>query len=365
MKLAMPLPPHETLHAIARIVLLYALFAALWILLSDAAVAWLFPGPANLQVASTLKGLAFVAVTAVLLFFLILRFAAQREAAGAPEVGAGGTAPTSSPQRALATSLVLLSLAFVLLGVASLRQTWNFHRDQEAQQLEAVAQLKAQQLASWLDERHRDAEVVRSAPIFHDSLPRWLASGAKAHHERLLAQLRSFRDILRYQDIALVDGDGRLLLSASGGWHSEGEALMATVRNAIAQERTLMTDFFRIETPPPPHVHFDFVAPLPGVAAALVLRVDVEKMLYPFLAEWPLPSASAETVLFRRDGDALVFLNEPRHRPGAALVERIPLDADNVLSVRLLRSAHSPGTLLEGWNASTARWSVANSTCCA
>lgn len=340
--------PRETLLAIVRIVLLYALFAALWILLSDALVARIFPSPANLQVAGTLKGLVFVAVTAVLLFLLILRFAQGRAATDAPKVGAGATAPPTA-RRTLATSLALLSLVFALLGAAGLQQTWNFHRDHQAQQLRAVAQLKARQLESWLDERYRDAEVIRSAPLFRESLPRWRASGEAREHDRLLARLRSFREIMGYRDVALVDGDGRLLLSAAGEWHhGESETLTATIRNAIAQERTLTTDFFRMETPPPPHVHLDFVTPVPGVAAAIVLHIDVENTLFPFLAEWPLPSASAETVLFRRDGDALVFINQPRHRPGAALVERIALDADNVLSARVMRPDYLPDALLEG-----------------
>lgn len=58
---------------ILRIVLLYASFASLWILLSDKALELLLNDPAKITLASTLKGWVFVAVTAILLYGLIRR----------------------------------------------------------------------------------------------------------------------------------------------------------------------------------------------------------------------------------------------------------------------------------------------------
>jgi diguanylate cyclase (GGDEF)-like protein/PAS domain S-box-containing protein len=62
--------------AALRIVLVYAVFASLWILLSDKAVGWLFADPDTMTRASMAKGWLFVAVTALLLFSLIQRLAA-------------------------------------------------------------------------------------------------------------------------------------------------------------------------------------------------------------------------------------------------------------------------------------------------
>lgn len=57
--------------AALRIVLYYACFASLWILLSDKAVALLFTNPAEITIVSMLKGWLFVGVTSLLLFLLI------------------------------------------------------------------------------------------------------------------------------------------------------------------------------------------------------------------------------------------------------------------------------------------------------
>ena len=57
--------------AALRLVLIYAIFAGLWIVLSDKAVAWLFQDPNRILLASTLKGWLFVAVTSMLLYGLV------------------------------------------------------------------------------------------------------------------------------------------------------------------------------------------------------------------------------------------------------------------------------------------------------
>ncbi len=55
------------------VALLYAFVAALWILFSDLLISRLFPDPAALTLASTLKGWGFVAVTSALLYLMIQR----------------------------------------------------------------------------------------------------------------------------------------------------------------------------------------------------------------------------------------------------------------------------------------------------
>ncbi len=60
-----------------RVVLLYATFSGAWILLSDRAVELLVHDPALMTVISIFKGWVFVAVTAILLFFLVRRLVQQ------------------------------------------------------------------------------------------------------------------------------------------------------------------------------------------------------------------------------------------------------------------------------------------------
>jgi len=59
--------------AVLRLVGAYALFACLWILLSDQAVLWMFRDPEQIATVSSIKGWLFVAVTSALLYGLMQR----------------------------------------------------------------------------------------------------------------------------------------------------------------------------------------------------------------------------------------------------------------------------------------------------
>ena len=87
-------------------------------------------------------------------------------------------------------------------------------------------------------------------------------------------------------------------------------------------------------------LHISVVAPIfagGGKTArpvgALILLSHADKYLYPLIQSWPAPSKTAETLLVRRDGDHVLFLNELRHRQDTALKLRIPLSQTHVPAV--------------------------------
>lgn len=350
--------PQETLRSILRVVALYAFFAAMWILLSDRALGWLFTDIESIRAAGTIKGLLFVAVTSVLLFFLFLRLALRQKVRGGVVGGAegegGGTAgaPTPLDRRGLFGSIVLFSLVFLALAGGSMLQNWQQHRAHQGAFLRSVAELKTTQIEEWLDERNRDAEAVRSTLLLGEIGGQWRKGDAGAR-KRLGARLEAYRSAMHYGSVAIADARGDILLHAGAAMHDVEDTLRATVRQAAAEGRILNTDLFRVEQPAHRHVHFDIVVPLPPAPDApevlsIVLRINVESSLYPFLQSWPAPSPSAEVVLFRKDGDSILFLNELRHEKNTALVLRKPLSEQSVLAVQALTPDFRPGTLLEG-----------------
>jgi len=66
-----PLSEDSSSPDILKIVLIYAVFAGLWILLSDSAVNWLFGDATFIKAAQSLKGWLFVGVTSLLLYLLL------------------------------------------------------------------------------------------------------------------------------------------------------------------------------------------------------------------------------------------------------------------------------------------------------
>jgi two-component system sensor histidine kinase/response regulator len=75
---------------------------------------------------------------------------------------------------------------------------------------------------------------------------------------------------------------------------------------------------------------------------------DPAGYLSPLLQGWPVPSASAETLLLHRDGDQVLFLNELRHQADAAGKLRVPVATPRLLSAQILRGEAELGQLVEG-----------------
>ena len=62
-----------------------------------------------------------------------------------------------------------------------------------------------------------------------------------------------------------------------------------------------------------------------GASGAVIFIANAGDYLYPLIRSWPVPRASAESLLVRRDGDEVTFLNELRHRADTALRLRFPI----------------------------------------
>lgn len=153
-------PPVPTPSGAARrIVLLYAAFSAVWILLSDRLLAFAISDPARRVIASTVKGWAFVAITSVLLYVLLRRWAwhlagdeggAADTTADAAEATAGGRwahfAATGWPTTAPA--FLLLAIGIVTLGVSVVGYVARQEHDTAVAQLQAITDLKAGQSRS-------------------------------------------------------------------------------------------------------------------------------------------------------------------------------------------------------------------------
>ncbi len=137
--------------------------------------------------------------------------------------------------------------------------------------------------------------------------------------------MRLEQEAYGYANVLLLDPDGNLLLAAQDQpdpppGHATGP------RCGFGQSRCVLSDFYRA---PDRHVYLDTVAPVTDaegrLLAVLVLRSYAESYLYPLIQSWPTPSRSAETLLVRREGEAVIFLNELRHQANTALSLRVPL----------------------------------------
>jgi PAS domain S-box-containing protein len=247
--------------------------------------------------------------------------------------------PKSTFPRWLALTLGLALLLLLVNGVAFYRAQERRQRQSTEAELLAIAHLKVDQIARWRAERLADAAVLRDSPFFVAGVVRWMASPDAQLAESVLARFRSLRDHCHYDDVLFVDAAGQVRLSLGDTRDPFDAEVTQALASAWSTRQPVLTDFHAGSADRPPHL--DVITPIfvPAGAVsepvgAVILQVDVAQFLYPLIQSWPTSSRSAETLLVRRDGEDVLFLNELRHQKATALALRIPLSRTDVPAVQ-------------------------------
>lgn len=242
------------------------------------------------------------------------------------------------PQRRdSAETLLAALLLLVVLGVAFL--VYGSHRKQRANsrqamrdQLNAIADLKVDQIARWRRELEDDARWVLEASTLparaRDFFANPAAGGARSN---LVRWMESWRARHHYWRVLLVDTNLQVRLSSPAKENWAGPAAEAFLRRALTTNAVLFSDLHR--DPVTDRVSLGVHIPLlPWTSAGtpsvpigvLVFEIDPEQFLFATIQAWPTPSRTAETLLVRREGDEVVYLNELRHQTNTALKLRLP-----------------------------------------
>jgi signal transduction histidine kinase len=216
-------------------------------------------------------------------------------------------------------------------------------------ELAAIADLKARQIADWRAERLAEAESILTTSFIVSHAQRWLASGGKdqAEERALLAWMKAPRHSRHYRCVYLFDPQGEMRLASNSDRPTPCEFTRPAVLEALRTQRVQFLDFHATHLSE--RVHLSLFVPLLAEAngkktaiGALAFEIDPHHFLYPLTQSWPTPSPTAETLLVRREGDSVLYLNELRHRKAAALTVRQPLSNTALPAVRAALGEEGP-----------------------
>ena len=171
----------------------YALFAALWIAVSDKLLAWLISDREWLTFLSIVKGFLFVTLTSFLLYLLLNL--QHRKTTNQKQ-------QTSSRRFywLFALQIFLLPLIPTLLYGIHGQQI----RDDSHNTLNTLAKVKAEQVETWLQERLADGLMLQSDQAFSQAVA--LANaGGHAADEAIRNPLELLARNKHYQSLLLLD----------------------------------------------------------------------------------------------------------------------------------------------------------------
>ena len=234
-------------------------------------------------------------------------------------------------------TVVVFVLVFALLAAGIVTAGYHYYRNYEQnfrseaeKELSAIADLKASDLVQWRKERLDDGAFLFRNDNISDLVRRFLGNPADADARRQLqVWSEKFRNQVDYDVVRLLDAQGVTRLSLPAGIPPVSTNVLRRIPEILQDGQVTFHDFHRNENDH--RVYLDVLVPIfdPQDAGRplgiFYLRINPETYLYPFLKRWPVPSATAETLLVRREGNDVVFLNELRFQTNTALNLRIPL----------------------------------------
>lgn len=229
------------------------------------------------------------------------------------------------------TIAVAVALAAAWMGRAYYFRQRGIVQAQVAQQLEAIGRLKADQISQWRQDLISTASHMASDALALKDVAEWMRGGNHGTSGRLEAWLRENVSARNYESIIIIETDGgRYIASGDRGPSTEN---LESAERAVADGRTVFVGPYRSGD----RIYVDTIAPIAVSGerhAALLIRVDPGTFLYPLIKSWPVPARSSETLLVRRSGDKLVFLNDLRFREDAALNLDAPMSDTRILGVQ-------------------------------
>lgn len=229
------------------------------------------------------------------------------------------------------------------------------------EQLTSIADLKKNELNNWLEERLTDTSVIARNKVLAAAATSLLqqrrrfesidhlrkSEAGRINYERILDNLHILKQFYKhYNVISIIDGaNGEVVIStypeivgktltSFGSYIDTLEKKDVAVKDIHTSELTdqncmtyfcpvCMTDTITLES-------------TDIIVGVILLDVNVKNSVEPVIRNWPGMGTTGETLLVRREGDNIVYLNDLRHMQGAALKFTSPvhstLDIPSVLS---------------------------------
>jgi len=249
--------------------------------------------------------------------------------------------PKSSKRPApLPYILIFLGLAagIIAIGWISYRQFARNVEREVSDQLASIIELKTSEISLWRKERVWDAVLLARNSALADLVQLTLQTPSDGQaRAKLSVWFESYLEGGQYDRFRLLDPEGNAVLTVPAGLGPVSPDVLVSLQDVIRSRQPEFVDLHRSE--PEQRVFMNVLIPIAEardnnkVAGVLSLRIDPNRFLFPLLAKWPVPSASAETLLVRREGDAVLYLNNLRFRPDAALVFSLPLSTPTLAGI--------------------------------
>lgn len=234
---------------------------------------------------------------------------------------------------------VIFSLIIALIGHLYYVSEANKLRQANNAELKAIVELKNDQIAAWYKDQLDDAKGIAEFKVLRNLVYNYESKNQQVK-ENILTVLNQAKRVNDLYECYVFSSNNQLISTTENSYKQIDNETLALINNVKRTELVLSSDLFYSKTLK--KIVIDFAAPIyfeEKLIGTIIYRLDPEEYLFPLIQNWPTESRSAETLIIRKEGNKVLFLNELRHVKNSALKISIPLDRDDVPAVKAVKGA--------------------------
>jgi PAS domain S-box-containing protein len=194
-----------------------------------------------------------------------------------------------------------------------------------------AADVMASRVSAWLDERRADAEILAATPSVYAALSGTLSEPTAFRawlRQQFTAYLTLAAATRHYQGIYVLAPGGEVVA------HSAHAPPLEAAATAVARAGNFRLDLYG-EIPERSLASFTApvaLSPDGPTAGSVMIMTSLADSLFPLLTSESAGAESGETLLVRRDGADIAFINPLRHRPASSPQLRVPFETTTLPS---------------------------------
>ena len=233
----------------------------------------------------------------------------------------------------------LMVMGIIISGYISYRNFEQEFRRQAERQISAIAELKVNDLVNWRKERLSDAQFLYNNPAFSALVERYFENPDDVGvRELLIDQLDHYKVSTQYDRVSLLDINGVERLSIPTTPDTVDAGLAVDTARSLRSGKVAFLDFHR-DASVGGEILLTILAPIFDKSnntplGVLALSINPQTYLYPYIQSWPVPSDTSETLLVRREGEEVLFLNKLRFGQDPPLTLHFPLIDTDIPAVK-------------------------------
>jgi len=234
---------------------------------------------------------------------------------------------------------LLLSAVVIFCGFMYYKYEEEKIRNDKYNTLKAIADLKIKDITEWRAERLSEANFFSKDLLMIENTANLLKDKnsltLKNYFDKTLSHIVQTHS---YENILVISEKSEILYGFKPIFTSLDTATKNFVSDIFLSRKITFSDAYFCKTDQ--SIHYDICAPIfdnkNSVLAVLLFRINPEDFIYPLIKKWPLPNKTAETLLIRKEGDHVQYLNDLLFQPNTDMSFKIPIAKKEVVAVQAI-----------------------------